>query len=191
MMNLYTLLITFSGVIGLVLASPVAIGDGDGDAGGHALDDWINRSTGAVSDPDNPNKRPGAACTVIDDKGAEIPGKASYPSDCTTLSVWKNSFEEDRNARIGDPASCMLFFSSVFLVEGYALYPFASFLIHKIVRFRCNHSPETTPMLREHSLLYKIEAKRLLHQCPDEDLCHWRCICVSSFFLLKCWCPRS
>ena len=81
---------------------------GDGDDHGHALDDWINQSVGAVSGTDNPNKSPGDACNVVDDEGATISGKVSYPHDCTTLSVWKNSFEEDRDARISDPDSCML-----------------------------------------------------------------------------------
>lgn len=99
-MNLFTLLISFLG-IRLVLASPLVARDD------HALDDWLNQANGAVGVTDNPNKRPGDACTVVNDEGAGLPGKVSYPRDCTSLSVWKNSFEEDRNARLGDPDSCM------------------------------------------------------------------------------------
>lgn len=130
-MHFFTLLISLSGIIKLILASPVTTGDGDDQA--HALDDWINRSTGAVSIGDNPNKKEADDCSVVNLEGANIPGKVSYPRDCTTLSVWKNSLQEDGNALVGNPDYCKSFsLLPLFLFEGYALYPFASSVITTI-----------------------------------------------------------
>ena len=127
-MNIFTFLISLSGIIKLILASPITTGDGDDQA--HALDDWINQSTGAVSVSDNPNKKEGDDCSVVNLEGAKIPGKVSYPRDCTTLSVWKNSLQEDGDALVGNPDHCGSFsLFSLFLLEEYALNPFASSVI--------------------------------------------------------------
>lgn len=113
--NLLTvLLISLSGTTRPVLASPIITGDGDDRA--HALDEWINQSTDTVSVSDNPNKNSGDDCTVVNSEGANIPGKVSYPRDCTTLSVWKNSFEEDGNALVNNPDSCRPFSFFIFFL---------------------------------------------------------------------------
>lgn len=134
-MNFLTLLIPLPGIIRLILASPVITEDGVVDEQPHALDDWINQSNGVVSISDNPNRNAGDDCSVVNLEGAEIPGKVSYPRDCTTLSVWKNSFEEDRDALVSNPDSCrpfFSFFSSLFLLEESVLYPFTSFVLTRI-----------------------------------------------------------
>lgn len=100
-MYLYTLLISSVG-IGLVIASPlVARND-------HALvDDWINQALNSVTGADNPNKAAGDDCIVISAQGGSLRGKALSPRDCSTFSVWKNSFEEDQKARSANANFCM------------------------------------------------------------------------------------
>lgn len=100
-MYLYTLLISSVG-IGLVSASPLV-----------ARDDWASEALETVTGIENPNKNQGDACVVSSAQGGNpLRGKALYPRDCSALSVWKNSFEEDRSARLTDLYSCMPSLSS-------------------------------------------------------------------------------
>ena len=108
MTNLATFLIIIASVgIRLILASPVVARND------HALDDWLNQSIDVEISTNNPNKNPGEDCTVATLGGKVIiRGKALYPRDCSALSVYRNSFEKDENARLADPDRCIIPFLS-------------------------------------------------------------------------------